>query len=72
MMQFSMIPSVDLQVVEVYPYIEYIKYLLSGSVAMSIFIVAMIGGIVFIDDRARGLHEGYLVTPVKKGELILG
>ena len=68
-----MIPFIDLQAVEVYPYIEYIKYLLSGSISMSIFIVAMVGGgIVFIDDKARGLHEGYLVTPVHKGELILG
>jgi len=68
-----MTPSIDLQVVEVYPYIEYIKYLLSGSISMSIFVVAMIGGgIVFIDDKARGLHEGYLVTPVQKTELVLG
>jgi ABC-2 type transport system permease protein len=66
-------PLIDLQVVELYPYIEYIKYLLSGSIAMSIFIVAMIGGgITFIDDKSRGLHEGYLVTPIKKSELILG
>jgi ABC-2 type transport system permease protein len=66
-------PLIDLQVVELYPYIEYIKYLLSGSIAMSIFIVAMIGGgIVFIDDKSRGLHEGYLVTPITKSELILG
>jgi ABC-type multidrug transport system permease subunit len=66
-------PLVDLQVVELYPYIEYIKYLLAGSIAMSIFIVAMIGGgITFIDDKSRGLHEGYLVTPIKKSELILG
>jgi ABC-type multidrug transport system permease subunit len=66
-------PLVDLQVVEMYPYIEYIKYLLSGSIAMSIFIVAMIGGgITFIDDKSRGLHEDYLVTPIKKSELILG
>jgi ABC-2 type transport system permease protein len=66
-------PLVDLQVVELYPYIEYIKYLLSGSIAMSVFIVAMIGGgITFIDDKSRGLHEGYLVTPIKKSELILG
>jgi len=66
-------PLIDLQVVEIYPYIEYIKYLLSGSIAMSIFIVAMIGGgITFIDDKSRGLHEGYLVTPIKKSELILG
>jgi ABC-2 type transport system permease protein len=66
-------PLIDLQVVELYPYIEYIKYLLSGSIAMAIFIVAMIGGgIVFIDDKSRGLHEGYLVTPITKSELILG
>src|ERR1700693_4232326 len=66
-------PLVDLQVVEIYPYIEYIKYLLAGSTAMSIFIVAMIGGgITFIDDKARGLHEGYLVTPVSKIELVMG
>jgi ABC-2 type transport system permease protein len=30
------------------------------------------GGIIFIDDKARGLHEGYLVTPVTKLELIAG
>jgi ABC-2 type transport system permease protein len=66
-------PLVDLQVVELYPYIEYIKYLLAGSISMSIFIVAMIGGgITFIDDKSRGLHEGYLVTPITKTELILG
>jgi ABC-2 type transport system permease protein len=30
------------------------------------------GGIIYIDDKARGLHEGYLVTPVTKLELIAG
>ena len=65
--------SIAIQTVEVYPYIEYIKYLLAGSISLSIFVVAMIGGgIVFIDDKARGLHEGYLVTPVHKAELVLG
>ncbi|HTV58479.1 MAG TPA: ABC transporter permease [Verrucomicrobiae bacterium] len=70
-------PRLDAQVqmntVEIYPYIEYVKYLLAGSTAMAIFIVAMIGGgITFIDDKARGLHEGYLVTPIHKGELVMG
>ena len=38
-----------------------------------IFIVAMIGGgITFIDDKSRGLHEGYLLTPIHKTELVLG
>jgi ABC-2 type transport system permease protein len=65
--------QVDLNVVEMYPYIEYIKYLLAGSIAMAIFIVAMIGGgITFIDDKSRGLHEGYLLTPINKSELVSG
>jgi len=65
--------QVELNIVEIYPYIEYIKYLLSGSTAMAIFITAMIGGgITYIDDKMRGLHEGYLLTPIKKTELIGG
>jgi ABC-2 type transport system permease protein len=64
-------PALDL--VEVYPYVPYVQYLLPGSVAMSIFMMVMIGGgIIFIDDKARGLHEGYLVTPISKFELIAG
>jgi ABC-2 type transport system permease protein len=68
------LPSqISIQTVEVYPYIEYIKYLLAGSISIAIFVVAMIGGgIVFIDDKARGLHEGYLVTPIGKADLIIG
>lgn len=62
-----------LDVVEVYPYVPYIQYLLPGSIVMSIFMMVMIGGgIIFIDDKARGLHEGYLVTPITKFELIAG
>jgi ABC-2 type transport system permease protein len=62
-----------LDVVEVYPYVPYIQYLLPGSIVMSIFMMVMIGGgIIFIDDKARGLHEGYLVTPISKVELIAG
>jgi len=65
--------SIDIQTVEVYPYIDYIKYLLAGSISLSIFVTAMIGGgITFIDDKARGLHEGYLSTPLSKVDLVLG
>ena len=65
--------QVELNIVEIYPYIEYIKYLLAGSTAMGIFITAMIGGgITYIDDKMRGLHEGYLLTPITKTELIGG
>src|SRR3954452_14571952 len=40
-------PALD--VVEVYPYVPYVQYLLPGSVVMSIFMMEMIGGgIIFI------------------------
>ena len=62
-----------LDVVELYPYIEYMKYLLPGSLALAMFVSVMIGGgMLYIDDKARGVHEGYLVTPITKLELVLG
>jgi ABC-2 type transport system permease protein len=62
-----------LQIVELYPYIEYMKYLLPGSIVLAMYVSVMIGGgMLYIDDKARGIHEGYLVTPITKTELILG
>src|SRR4030081_2326376 len=62
-----------LDVVELYPYIEYMKYLLPGSIALAMFVSVMIGGgMLYIDDKARGVHEGYLVTPITKTELVFG
>lgn len=62
-----------LDVVELYPYIEYMKYLLPGSIVLAMFVSVMIGGgMLYIDDKARGVHEGYLVTPITKTELVFG
>ena len=62
-----------LQIVELYPYIEYMKYLLPGSISLAMFVSVMIGGgMLYIDDKARGVHEGYLVTPITKAELVFG
>jgi ABC-2 type transport system permease protein len=62
-----------LQIVELYPYVEYMKYLLPGSIALAMFVSVMIGGgMLYIDDKARGVHEGYLVTPITKTELVFG
>ncbi len=62
-----------LDIVELYPYIEYMKYLLPGSLVLAMFVSVMIGGgMLYIDDKARGVHEGYLVTPITKLELVLG
>ncbi len=63
----------ELSPVELYPYIEYMKYLLPGSLVLAMFVSVMIGGgMLYIDDKARGVHEGYLVTPITKLELVLG
>jgi ABC-2 type transport system permease protein len=70
----SRIPKdIALEIVELYPYIEYMKYLLPGSIALAMFVSVMIGGgMLYIDDKARGVHEGFLVTPITKLELVLG
>ena len=37
------------------------------------FVSVMIGGgMLYIDDKARGVHEGYLVTPITRLEMVLG
>jgi ABC-2 type transport system permease protein len=68
-----MLQQTVLQIVELYPYIEYMKYLLPGSIVLAMFVSVMIGGgMLYIDDKARGVHEGYLVTPITKAELVFG
>jgi ABC-2 type transport system permease protein len=67
------VKNIALEIVELYPYVEYMKYLLAGSIALAMYISVMIGGgMLYIDDKARGVHEGYLVTPISKLELVMG
>ena len=62
-----------LKIVELYPFMEYMKYLLPGSITLAMFVSVMIGGgMLYIDDKARGVHEGFLVTPITRLELVLG
>ncbi|HLH34187.1 MAG TPA: ABC transporter permease [Alloacidobacterium sp.] len=71
--QPKVVQQVALEIVELYPYVEYMKYLLAGSVALAMYVAVMIGGgMLYIDDKARGVHEGYLVTPITRWELVLG
>ncbi len=71
--QPRIVQNIALEVVELYPYIEYMKYLLPGSITLAMFVSVMIGGgMLYIDDKARGVHEGYLVTPITRTELVLG
>jgi len=65
--------SIVLKIVELYPYVNYMKFLLPACVALAMYISVMIGGgMLYIDDKARGVHEGYLVTPITKLELVFG
>ena len=71
--QPKVVQQVALEIVELYPYVEYMKYLLAGSVALAMYVAVMIGGgMLYIDDKTRGVHEGYLVTPITRWELVLG
>jgi ABC-2 type transport system permease protein len=65
--------KIALEIVELYPYVAYMKFLLSGSIALAMYVSVMIGGgMLYIDDKARGVHEGYLVTPITRLELVMG
>jgi ABC-2 type transport system permease protein len=71
--QPKVVQQIALETVELYPYVEYMKYLLAGSISLAMFVAVMIGGgMLYIDDKARGVHEGYLVTPITRLELVLG
>jgi ABC-2 type transport system permease protein len=71
--QPKVVQQIALEIVELYPYVEYMKYLLAGSITLAMYVAVMIGGgMLYIDDKARGVHEGYLVTPITKVELVLG
>jgi ABC-2 type transport system permease protein len=63
---------VALDAVELYPYVPYMRYMLPGVISLGLFMSAMIGGaILYLDDKQRGVHEGYLVTPITKAELVV-
>jgi ABC-2 type transport system permease protein len=64
--------QIALQQVELYPYVPYMQYMLPGAIALAMFVAVMIGGgMAYIDDKSRGVHEGYLVTPITRFELVL-
>ena len=66
-------PTIQVQRVDVYGHKEFIQYLVPGVIALALFFVAMLaGGIILVDDRARGIHEGYFVTPLTAIDLVGG
>ncbi|MCK9592114.1 MAG: ABC transporter permease [Methanoregula sp.] len=58
---------------KIYGDIKYIQFFGVGVIMMAIFGSTMFGGgIALIRDREAGIHEGYLVTPVKRTSIIAG
>ena len=71
--QPRIVNNIAIQFVELYPFVSYMKFLLAGTISLAMYISVMIGGgMLYIDDKARGVHEGYLVTPITKLELVMG
>lgn len=65
--------GVAVERVDVYGHKNYMQYLVPGVIALALFFVAMVaGGIILVDDRARGIHEGYFVTPLTSLDLVMG
>lgn len=65
--------GVAVERVDVYGHKNYMQYLVPGVIALALFFVAMVaGGIILVDDRARGIHEGYFVTPLTSLDLVAG
>jgi len=63
--------GVDLE--NVYRTFLYIEFMAPGTFVQSIMFVSIIaGGVQVVNDKERGIIEGYLVTPLKKYEIIIG
>src|SRR6185503_10891668 len=66
-------PGIHIERVNIYGHKEFMQYLVPGVIALALFFVAMLaGGIILVDDRARGIHEGYFVTPLSALDVIGG
>jgi ABC-2 type transport system permease protein len=56
-----------------YRNVLYIEFMAPGTFVQSIMFVSIIaGGVQLVVDKERGIIEGYLVTPLKKHEIVLG
>jgi ABC-2 type transport system permease protein len=66
-------PSLEVDVADFYRRVQYIEFMAPGSLVQAIFIASIIGGgISILFDKQRGILEGYLVTPLKQYEIVVG
>ncbi|ABS55131.1 ABC-2 type transporter [Methanoregula boonei 6A8] len=58
---------------KIYGDIKYIQFFGVGVIMMAIFSATSFGGgLALIRDRENGIHEGYLVTPIKRSSIVVG
>lgn len=66
-------PSITMNLANVYRNVLYIEFMAPGSLIQSIMFASIIGGgISILFDKQRGVIEGYLVTPLKQHEIVVG
>lgn len=66
-------PAVTVDVANVYRDVLYIEFMAPGSLIQAIMFASIIGGgISILFDKQRGIIEGYLVTPLKQYEIVVG
>ncbi len=72
--QIEMIsPRLNIDSRNYYRKVEYIEFMAPGSIIQAVFIASMIGGgISILIDKQRGVIEGYLVTPLRQYEIVVG
>ena len=63
--------TIDLE--NAYRNVLYIEFMAPGTFVQAIMFVSIIaGGVQLVVDKERGIIEGYLVTPLKKYEIVIG
>jgi len=64
---------VTVDLANIYREVLYIEFMAPGSLIQSIMFASIIGGgISLLFDKQRGIMEGYLVTPLKQYEIVVG
>jgi ABC-2 type transport system permease protein len=64
---------VTVDLANIYREVLYIEFMAPGSLIQAIMFASIIGGgISILFDKQRGIIEGYLVTPLKRIEIVIG
>jgi len=64
---------INVNLENVYRTFLYVEFMAPGTFVQAVMFVSIIaGGVQLVNDKERGIIEGYLVTPLKTYEIIIG